>query len=92
MSFLSTSFQTAFYTFEYSKDDHGSVYLFNYYFEILLQSKIGAFYFNIFSNVFFPWFQQPVSHEPSEIILICWFYAQETFIIIIINAENSCIA
>jgi len=28
---------------------------------------------------------------PSEIILMCWFDAQETFIIII-NAENSCAA
>ncbi len=27
-----------------------------------------------------------VSHDPSEIILICWFAAQETFII---NVENS---
>ncbi len=26
-----------------------------------------------------------VSHDPSEIILICWFAAQETFI----NVENS---
>ncbi len=27
--------------------------------------------------------QSSVSHDPSEIILICWFAAQETFIIII---------
>ncbi len=27
-----------------------------------------------------------VSHDPSEIILICWFGAQETFII---NGEKS---
>jgi len=33
-----------------------------------------------------------VSHDLSEIILICWFAAQETCIIIIINAENSCAA
>jgi len=35
-----------------------------------------------------------MSHDPSEIILICWFAAQGTFIIIIIiiNAENSCAA
>ncbi len=27
-------------------------------------------------------FQQPlVSHDPSEIILICWFAAKETFLI-----------
>ncbi len=29
-----------------------------------------------------------VSHNPSEIILICWFAAQETFFIII-NVKNS---
>ncbi len=28
------------------------------------------------------------SHDPSEIILICWFGAQETFIIL--NVENIC--
>ncbi len=28
------------------------------------------------------------SHDPSEIILICWFAAQQTFIIIS-NIENS---
>ncbi len=30
-----------------------------------------------------------VSHDPSEIILICWFAAQETFLFII-NIVNSC--
>ncbi len=37
--------------------------------------------------------QSSVSHDPSEIILISWFAAQETFIfliIIIISVENSC--
>jgi len=33
--------------------------------------------------------QSSESHDPSEIILIWWFAAQETFIIII-NAELSC--
>ncbi len=33
--------------------------------------------------------QSSVSHDPSEIILICWFDEQETFII---NVENSCAA
>ncbi len=28
--------------------------------------------------------QSSVSHDPSEIILICWFTAQETFLIIVI--------
>jgi len=32
-----------------------------------------------------------VSHDPSEIILICWFGAQET-VLFIINVENSCAA
>ncbi len=32
--------------------------------------------------------QYSVSHDPSEIILICWFAVQETFTIII-NVENS---
>ncbi len=32
-----------------------------------------------------------MSHDPSEIILISWFGAQETFLIIIINDENSCL-
>ncbi len=31
--------------------------------------------------------QSSVSHDPSEITLICWFAAQET-ILIIINVEN----
>ncbi len=32
--------------------------------------------------------QSLVSHNPLEIILICWFGAQETFIIII-NVKNN---
>jgi len=35
--------------------------------------------------------QSSVSHDPSEIILICWFGGQETFLVII-NVENSCTA
>ncbi len=35
--------------------------------------------------------QSSVSHDPSEIILICSFAAQETFLIII-SVENSCAA
>ncbi len=35
--------------------------------------------------------QSSVSHDPSEIILICWFAAQETNYCII-NVENSCVA
>ncbi len=35
--------------------------------------------------------QSSVSHDPSEIILIYWLNAQETYIIII-NVENSCAA
>ncbi len=32
-----------------------------------------------------------LSHDPSEINLICWFGVQYTFLIII-NVENSCAA
>ncbi len=32
--------------------------------------------------------QSSVSHDASEIILICWFGAQEAFIIIIINVDE----
>ncbi len=35
-----------------------------------------------------PLLQSSVLHNPSEIILICWFGAQETFLSII-NVENS---
>ncbi len=38
-----------------------------------------------------PLLQVSVSHDTSEIILKCWFGAQET-VIIIIEAENSCAA
>ncbi len=45
-------------------------------------------------NFQLPLLQSLVSYDPSEIILICWFGAWETFIIIIIiiNVENSCAA
>jgi len=33
-----------------------------------------------------PLLQSSVSHDPSNIILICWFGAQETFI----SVERSC--
>jgi len=36
--------------------------------------------------------QSSVSHDPSEIIFLIWYFtAQETFLIII-NVENSCAA
>ncbi len=38
-----------------------------------------------------PLFQSTVSHDPSEIIIMCWIDAQEKFIIMI-TAENSCVA
>ncbi len=37
-----------------------------------------------------PSFQSSVSHDPSEIILICWFAAQETFLIIIQYWKQLC--
>ncbi len=39
-------------------------------------------------NFLYPLLQSSVSHDPSEIILICLFDVQQTFIIII-NVKNS---
>ncbi len=62
---------------------------------ITIQSN--CFFFIYISNVIYfcnasaefsaPLLQSSVSHDPSEIILICWIDAKETFLIII-NAEN----
>ncbi len=50
------------------------------------------FYLNIFSIVIYSCdakhLQSLVSHDPSEIILICWFDAQET-LLSILNVQNS---
>ncbi len=35
--------------------------------------------------------QSSVSHDPSEIVQICWFGDQETYCLIM-NVENSCTA
>ncbi len=37
-----------------------------------------------------PLLQSSVSHDPSEIIVICWFKNKILIIIIIIIFENSC--
>ncbi len=39
-----------------------------------------------------PFLQSSLSHDPSEIILICWFAAEESFVLTIFNAEKSCAA
>ncbi len=69
------------------------------YYDITIQFKITVFYFNIFENVIYSWVDTAefsaavtsVSHIPTEIIIICRFAAQETFLIII-HIENSCAA
>ncbi len=43
-------------------------------------------------NIQQPFLQSSVSHDPSGIILLCWFDTQETSVVIIINVENSCAA
>ncbi len=54
-----------------------------------------VFYFNLFKNVIYSCDgkvrQLLLRSSVSEIVLICWFGAQETFLIIII-VENSCAA
>ncbi len=59
---------------------------------LLKYIKINLYIFKMYScdgNVEF--LQSSVSHDPSEIILILRFVAQETFLIII-NVKNSCSA
>ncbi len=67
------------------------------YYNILIKYK-AAFYFDIYIKMQFipvmamlnfqqPLLQSSVSHDPSEIILISWFGAKESFIIII-NVEK----
>ncbi len=67
------------------------------YCKILLQCKISVFYVNICWNVIYFCDQSCIFSIitavfsvtwSSEIIIICWFTAQETFLIII-NVENS---
>ncbi len=41
-------------------------------------------------NILQPFLQSSVSHDPSGIIMLCWFDTQETSVVIIINVENSC--
>ncbi len=63
--------------------------------------KITVFYFNVFKNVIYSChgkdelsdelLQSSVPHDPSQIILICWFGDQDTFPEII-NVKNSCAA
>ncbi len=69
----------------------------------MLQFKTAVFFANIYIYIYSEiqlialikavfsasLLQSSVSHDPSEIILICWFAAQETFLIIL-NVENCC--
>ncbi len=53
-----------------------------------LQGRICILLQNIYTNIYIYFYykilQSSVSHDPSEIILICLFAAQETFTIIFI--------
>ncbi len=57
-------------------------------------SIINIFYFNVFSNVIYccdaKLLQSSVSHDPSEIILICLLAAQETIISVNVKTQLSC--
>ncbi len=69
------------YYHKYSKKQQQQKQL---YCEWFLQFKITVLIYSCNSK------QSSVSHDPSEVILICWFAVQKTFIIIIIiNVENS---
>ncbi len=64
------------------------------YYELLFLIKIYIFYDDVISKQHFQHslLKFSVSHDPSKIIQIWWFSAQEICHIIIINAENSCAA
>ncbi len=47
------------------------------------QDFLNDFESSVFCSLSLHLFQSSVSHDPSEIILICWFTAQETLLIII---------
>ncbi len=75
------------YQFDILFKDLGSVRFF------LSRFKISVFYFNIFQNVIYSCDGKAAfCHRILlEIILICWFGAQETFLNIT-NVQNSCAA
>ncbi len=53
------------------------IYIYNYFFYVIYSSNFKA---EFLASLL----QSSGSHDPSEIILIFWFAAQKTFIIIII--------
>ncbi len=55
------------------------------YCEILLQQFF--FFFTLKCNLFMNFQHHSVSHDPSEIIILCWFGGSKN-IFIIINVEN----
>ncbi len=62
------------------------VFFFSFWYKPYIQLVICIRLLIFFRNKLL--LQSPVSHDPSEIILICWFAAQDTFLIII-SIENS---
>jgi len=56
--------------------------------EILLEFKISVFYFNVYVCSMYMYV---MSNDSSEIILICWCGAQDTFGIIINVEERFCL-
>ncbi len=45
----------------------------------------NIFYFNIYNLFYIFIYVMAVSHDPSEIILICWFGAQEMYYFLLIS-------
>ncbi len=79
---VSCAHQGCFYLIEkYSKNSYISELLYFYRTNIFLQFKINDFDFNKFENGIYladisaSLLQSLVSHDPSEITLICWFDA-----------------
>ncbi len=74
---------------QYSKNSNNVKYYYNLkqLFSILINVQMEFIPVMAKLNFQQPLLQSSLPCDPSEIILICWFRAQETFIIII-NVEN----
>ncbi len=59
------------------------------FWNIIVISNIGFLIeYTLKYNLSASWLQSSVSHDPSEIILICWFAAQEIFVLL--NIFGTC--
>jgi len=66
-------------------------YYYNYFLNVIILLNVIYSSDQSWISSIISFLQSSESHDPSEITLIWWFDAQETFLIII-NVENTCAA